>query len=123
MSDDVEKKIADLQHQIDELKAAHNEVADLFNAKALSKEPFSRKPQLGPTIDYTAHARMSADAAQKMALNVQGKYDPGAWARNRTTEPGGFGPGPAGKWPKGPTTVRPQDKLEVPRPPKSYWSK
>jgi hypothetical protein len=35
----------------------------------------------------------------------------------------GFGPGPAGKWPKQSTKVRPEDELKIPPTPKSYWSK
>jgi len=79
-----------------------------------------------PPIDWTESFRLPADAAQKMAAvvpDVKGqKFDAGAWARNRVSEPSGFGP-PKGNWPKGPTKVREDERVKIPPAPKSYWSK
>ena len=55
-----------------------------------------------PKIDYTEGMSASGPALKPMVdlINPQGlKYDPGAWARNRIGEPGGFGPA-KGQWPK-----------------------
>jgi hypothetical protein len=117
--DDLAKRVSELERDLAEAKKA---------LEALKpKEPFVPKMTMQP-IDWTAGMKMSADAAQAMARVVHDppkgqKTDMGAWARNRIGEPGGFGPGPSDKWPKVPTKVRPKEKLEVPRSPKSYWSK
>lgn len=107
MSEEYEKKIAELQRQIDELKAAQK-----------PKEPFVPKEPWQP-IDWTAGMRMPASAAQEMARVVHGvKREPqsveqvqSSWARSRISGPGGFGP------PKWEEEKKPQvPKAEPPTP-------
>ena len=96
MSDDVEKKIADLQRQIDELRKAQE-----------PKEPFIPKREW-QKIDYTEQMRMPASAAQAMAAIVpdvkrsMSREDvESGWARSKTSSPSGLGPPSGGNWDKG----------------------
>jgi hypothetical protein len=115
MSDELVKRIEQLEAELAELKA---------QLPPPKKEFVPSKPW--QPIDYTENFRLPADAAQKMAAVVPDppkKVDMGAWARNRIGDRGGFGPGPAGKWPKaGPTKVRPEEKFEIPPQPWSGWT-
>lgn len=80
-------------------------------------------------IDYTENFRLPMDAAQKMAAVVpdvkREGFNPHAHAQTKPTvgQRGGFGPADGSNWPKSPTKVRPEDQLEVPKPPWSGWSK
>jgi hypothetical protein len=112
----------ELVKRIEQLEA---ELAELKAQLPPPKKEFVPRMTMQP-IDWTEGMKMSADAAQKMAAVVPDppkKVDMGAWARNRTSVPGGFGPEP-GKWPKpGPTKVRPEEELKIPPKPWSGWSK
>src|SRR5262245_55348363 len=114
MSEDVSKEISELKRRLAELEA-----------KQSAKEPPRPRMNMQP-IDWTEGMRMPPDAAQKMAAvvpDVKDKgFNPHAWSQTKMGEPGGFGPA-EGNWPKGPTKVRPEEELKVPKPPRSYWSK
>jgi|SRR6516165_574275 hypothetical protein len=114
--DDLAKRVAALEGELAEAKKALEAV----------KPPEPYRPRMTmPKIDYTEGMSMSGSAMKPMVdlVNPQGlKFDPSAWARNRLSEPGGFGPPPGGNWDKGPTKVRPEEKLKIPEPPRSYWS-
>jgi len=115
MSDDITKEISELKRRLAELEA-----------KAKEEPVFVPDPELLEKLanyDPTEGMRMDGGSAKRMALNVGGKSDMDAWARERIPNRGGFGPGPGGNWDKGPTQVRPEDELKVPPAPKSYWSK
>ena len=109
------------------IEALEAELAELRAQLPKPEKPVAKSRMPYVPHDYTENFRLPADAAQKMAAVVPDppkKTDMEAWARNRIGEPGGFGPGPSDKWPKPePTKVRKEEKLEVPPPPKSYWSK
>ena len=107
------------------IAALEAELAELKSQLPPPKKEFVPRMTMQP-IDYTENFRLPPDAAQKMAAVVPDppkKVDMGAWARNRIGEPGGFGPGPSDKWPKGPTKVREEEKLEIPKEPWSGWTK
>ena len=111
MSD--QKKIEDLQRQIDELKAVQK-----------PKEPFVPKEPWQP-IDWTAGMRMPASAAQAMARVVpdvkraqSAEEMRSGWARSKISGPGGFGP-PDGKWDK---QEKPKEQPKPPEPPKDTRS-
>src|SRR5262245_51854413 len=125
------KKGMDMSEHDELLRRVEALEAELAEAKreleALKPEPeFRPRMQMQP-IDYTENFRLPPDAAQAMARVVQTpkdqKFNPHAWAQNRVGEPGGFGPPPGGNWQKGAAKVRESEKLVVPQPPKSYWSK
>jgi|SRR5262245_1899009 len=115
--DDLAKRVAALEQELAEAKKALEAVKPT--------EPFRPRMTM-PPIDWTEGMRMPADAAQKMAAivpDVKGKgFNPHAWAQTRVGDRGGFGPPPGGNWDKGPTKVRPEEKLKIPEPPRSYWS-
>jgi len=85
---EIGKKIADLQRQINELKAK----------LSAEKPAFVRKPM--PRFDPTEGMRMPPSAAQAMARVVGDvKREPmsadevrSSWARSRISGPSGFGP-------------------------------
>jgi hypothetical protein len=81
MSDELVKRIADLERELAELKQ-----------RLAPKEPYV--PKEWPRFDPTESMRMPASAVKPMADLIHGKgakYDPDAWARTRRSEPGGFG--------------------------------
>ena len=93
MSDELAERVAKLEADLAEAKKALEAVKP--------KEPFRPRMTM-PKIDYTDGMSASGPALKPMVdlINPQGlKYDPGAWARNRIGEPGGFGPA-KGQWPK-----------------------
>jgi hypothetical protein len=90
MSEDVEKKLAELQRQLDELKA---------KLPAEKPEFVPRAPM--PKIDWTAGMKMDASATKAMADVVPDVKDQkpmsaeevqSMWARSKMHSPGGFGP-------------------------------
>jgi hypothetical protein len=115
--DELSARVAKLEAELEQAKQA---------LEALQpKKPFVPTVSMQP-IDWTAGMKMSPDAAEAMARVVPDppkKADMGAWARNRTSVPGGFGPSDARGWQKGAAKVKPSEKLDVPPQPKSYWSK
>ena len=116
--DDLAKRVAALEGELAEAKKALEAVKP--------KEPFKHKMTM-PRIDYTEGMSMPASAIKPMADLIRDpkdqKYSPHAWAQTRLGDRGGFGPPPGGNWDKGPTKVRPEEKLKIPEPPRSYWSK
>jgi hypothetical protein len=91
MSDELVKRIAVLERELAELKQ-----------QLEPKEEFKSKLEM-PKIDWTEGMRMPPSAVKPMANLIHGKggkYDPDAWARNRISEPSGFGPPPKSKWSK-----------------------
>jgi len=114
MSEDLAKEIAELKRRLAELEAP-------------VKPPSEEKPRKPwPKPDYTEGMTMPASAIKPMADLIRDpkdqKFSAHAWAQTRVGGPGGFGPPPGGNWDKGPTKVRPGEKLKIPEPPRSYWS-
>jgi hypothetical protein len=83
--DELKRRVEKLEGELAEAKKSLDAVEPL--------EP--RKPM--PKIDWTEGMSMSPSAMKPMVdlINPKNmKYDPDAWARNRISEPGGFGPPP-----------------------------
>jgi len=81
-----------------------------------------------PRFDPTENFRLPADAAHEMAKVVKDPpkdkgFNAHAWAQTKIGSPGGFGPADKRGWQTGAAKVRPEEKLEVPKPPWSGWSK
>ncbi|PWT77881.1 MAG: hypothetical protein C5B60_02020 [Chloroflexi bacterium] len=117
MSDETEKKIADLQRQIDELRA-----------QVKPPDKFVPRAQM-ERFDPTASMTMPASAMKPMVDVIQDrkdlKFDRDAWARNSYPQPGGFGP------PTGPAPTREVERSSGWQEPQrlepqikgKYWSK
>jgi hypothetical protein len=83
---EIGKKIADLQRQLDELKAKQPK----------EEKPFVRKdwPRFDPSEGLRAPMSALKPMVDLMPNQKDLKFDPNAWARNRYPVPGGFGPSP-----------------------------
>src|SRR5262245_13084269 len=98
----LEAKIAALTAEVEELKA-----------KTEPEKPFVSKPM--PKYDPTEGMGMPASAMREMARLIpdppkKGGFNAHAWSQTRMGQPGGFGPGPGGKWDTGSAKVRPEDE-------------
>lgn len=81
---------------VSRIAALEAELAELKSQLPKQEKPFVRREPM-PTIDYTEGMSMSGPAMKPMVDLIDPKnvkYDPNAWARNRLSEPSGFGPPP-----------------------------
>jgi len=123
--DDVQNEIAESKRRLSELEAKQSlreEKREFIPDAELSERLANYDPLDG--------VGMPANAMKPIAdlVNPKGvKFDRDAWARNRLSEPGGFGSpaDPSGRVvvERGSTKVRPDEEMVVPQPPRSYWSK
>ena len=114
--------------EIAELKRRLAELEEKQSAK--EKPEFKPDPNLSETLaNYNPldGVSMPGNAMKPMvdAVNPKApKFDKDAWRRNSYPQPGGFG-SPAGRVvvERGPTKVRPEEELPIPKQPWSGWSK
>src|SRR5262245_56978436 len=114
MEAEMEDRIEELERKITEL------TAEIEKLKKPEPEPLAAKGKgAWPKRDWTEG--MTAGPGLKPMVDLipdrkDQKFSEHAWSQTRMGEPGGFGPGPGGKWSEGSAKVKPENEYKPPKP-------